>query len=60
MHDLEWDVAIDEIVKELCAEGHDAYHFLFSQNGAMTPGHPRRAEHAVMARELAGFLEKII
>lgn len=60
MHDAEWDKAIDEIVSELRLEGHNAHHFLFSRNGAATPGHPRRAEHAVMARELSAFLENIL
>lgn len=59
MHDAEWDDAIDEICTEMRAKGHDIYHFLFSRNGRATPGHPRRAEHAEMARELSGFIHKI-
>ncbi|MBQ7991028.1 MAG: electron transporter RnfD [Oscillospiraceae bacterium] len=60
MHDAEWDRAIDEIVNEMKSEGYDIHHFLFSGNGSVTPGHPRRAEHAVMARELAGFIQSIL
>jgi hypothetical protein len=59
MHDREWDNAIDEIVNELRTDGINAYHFLFSRNGAATPGHPRRAEHSEMASELARFIESI-
>ena len=56
MHDPEWDAAIDEIVTELRGQGYDIHHFLFTGNGAVTPGHPRTSEHAVMAKELAAFI----
>ena len=36
-----------------------AHHFLFSRNGAATPGHPRVAEHEEMARELTAFIESL-
>ncbi len=59
MHDEEWDKAIDETVNELRMEGQDAYHFLFTRNGAVTPGHPRKQEHTEMAEELSEFIKKI-
>ncbi|WP_240539305.1 GDSL-type esterase/lipase family protein [Bifidobacterium sp. SO1] len=36
-----------------------AYHFLYSRNGAATPGHPRVAEHEEMARELTAFIQSL-
>lgn len=36
-----------------------AHHFLFSRNGAATPGHPRVAEHEEMARDLTAFIESL-
>ncbi|MCR5807491.1 MAG: electron transporter RnfD [Oscillospiraceae bacterium] len=59
MHDPEWDKAIDEAVQELCRQGIKAHHFIFSRNGAATPGHPRRAEHSEMAFELAAEIDRI-
>lgn len=60
IHDPQWDRAIDEITEELKAEGAEAYHFMFTGNGAVTPGHPREQEHEKMASELAAFLGKIL
>lgn len=60
MHDPDWDNAIEEITSELNGMGIKAYHNMFSRNGAATPGHPRIPEHNEMARELTGFIEKIM
>lgn len=56
-HDAAWDRAIDACVR---ATG-DAriHHFLYTQNGCGTPGHIRGSEAAVMARELADFIETL-
>jgi len=56
-HDAAWDRAIDECV---AAMG-DAriHHFLYTKNGCGTPGHIRKSEAAVMARELADFIESL-
>lgn len=59
MHDVCWDEAIDEIASELRAEGLRASHFLFTRNGAATPGHPRIPEHTEMASELAAYLNSL-
>ncbi|MBR3493915.1 MAG: electron transporter RnfD [Clostridia bacterium] len=59
-HDRCWDDAIDEMVRELCAEGLNAHHFLFARNGDGTNGHPRIPEQTEMAEELAGFLRKVL
>ena len=56
-HDPAWDRAIDECVRFL---GDDRiHHFLYTKNGCGTPGHIRGSEAAVMARELAGFIETL-
>ena len=54
-HDPAWDRAIDECVTAM-ADGR-IYHFLYTKNGCGTPGHIRGSEAAVMAQELAGFIE---
>ena len=64
MHDPAWDRAIDEAVQTFNAtvgvSTHTvAHHFLFTRNGAATPGHPRVAEHEEMARELTAFIESL-
>ena len=56
-HDAAWDRAIDECVKAM--EDARIHHFLYSKNGCGTPGHIRGSEAAVMARELADFVEKL-
>ncbi len=54
-HDPAWDRAIDECVN---ASGDERiHHFLYSKNGCGTPGHIRGSEAAVMARELAAFID---
>lgn len=56
-HDPAWDRAIDECVK---ATGDERiHHFLYTKNGCGTPGHIRGSEAAVMARELADFIESL-
>lgn len=53
-HDPSWDRAIGQAVTEF--NDPNAEQFLFSRNGAATPGHPRVAEHEEMARELTAHL----
>ena len=60
MHDLAWDEAIGEVVAGLQAEGMAISQFLFTRNGAATPGHPRIPEHDEMAEELSAYLEKLL
>ena len=54
-HDPAWDRAIDECVDAMKDEC--IHHFLYTRNGCGTPGHIRGSEAAVMAKELAGFVE---
>lgn len=56
-HDAAWDRAIDECVAAM-GDGR-IRHFLYTQNGCGTPGHIRKSEAAVMARELADFIEAL-
>ena len=56
-HDAAWDRAIDECVK--ATQDGRIHHFLYSKNGCGTPGHIRGSEAAVMARELADFVESL-
>lgn len=56
-HDPAWDRAIDECVRS--SEDERIHHFLYTKNGCGTPGHIRGSEAAVMARELAGFIETL-
>lgn len=56
-HDPAWDYAIDECVRAM--EDARIHHFLYSQNGCGTPGHIRGSEAAVMAQELAEFVEAL-
>ncbi|MBM6699530.1 electron transporter RnfD [Bifidobacterium pullorum subsp. saeculare] len=53
-HDPSWDRAIGQAVAQLGDP--NVEQFLFSRNGAATPGHPRVAEHEEMARELTDYL----
>ena len=59
-HEREWDDAIEEIVRELRAEGLNASHFLFRRNGNATNGHPRIPEQTEMAEELAAYLKTLL
>lgn len=56
-HDAAWDRAIDECVQAM-GDGR-MHHFLYSRNGCGTPGHVRKSEAAVMARELADYVEAL-
>lgn len=60
MHDPDWDAAIEEIKRELTADGlvpsDRLYHYLFTRNGKATPGHPRIPEQCEMAEELTAFI----
>lgn len=56
-HDLSWDQAISEVVKELAAEGDGKVcRFFYSKNACGTPGHVRIPEAKEMADELASFI----
>ena len=56
-HDAAWDRAIDECVR--ASADARIHHFLYSKNGCGTPGHIRGSEAAVMAKELAGFVDAL-
>lgn len=56
-HSPEWDTAIDSVVAELADER--VRHFLYTGNGAVTPGHVRRCEAEKMAQELAAYVETL-
>ena len=56
-HDANWDKAIDEVCRELADER--IHHFLYSNNGAGTPGHIRIPEAEQMAKELTAFIESL-
>ena len=53
-----WDERIEEIRAELNSS--DVYHYLFTRNGAATPGHPRVTEQNEMALELEKFIRENI
>lgn len=57
MHSPEWDAAIDEVVRGLADER--VRHFLYTGNGAVTPGHVRRCEAEKMAQELAAYIDAL-
>lgn len=54
-HDISWDQSIDEVCKRL--NDKKIVHFMYSQNGAGTPGHIRKPEAEKMAEELSAFIE---
>ncbi len=56
-HHENWDKAIHRVVQEM-GDG-CIHHFLYTNNGCGTPGHVRGSEAAVMARELADFIESL-
>ena len=56
-HDANWDRAIDEVCSELADER--IHHFLYSNNGAGTPGHIRIPEAEQMSKELTAFIESL-
>ena len=56
-HHENWDKAIDEVCQELRTTDQRVHHFLYTNNGCGTPGHIRGSEAAVMAKELAAFVE---
>lgn len=55
MHDENWDKSIDEVCRKIDDE--KIVHFLYSNNGAGTPGHIRIPEAEQMADELSAFIE---
>ena len=56
-HDANWDKAINEVCCELADER--IHHFLYSNNGAGTPGHIRIPEAEKMSEELTAFIESL-
>ena len=58
MHEKIWDDALEDI-KERLADEMKIHHFLYSRNGAATPGHPRIPEQKEMAEELTAFLRTL-
>ena len=58
MHDPAWDKAIGEVCDSIGSER--VHHFMYTRNGAATPGHPRIAEHEEMAMELTEFIKSSI
>ncbi len=55
-HDRSWDNAIDYCSQEMWDD--KVRHFLFTGNGARTPGHVRIPEAEDMACELADYIER--
>ncbi len=58
-HDTNWDRAIEAVCEEMRETDARVHHFLYTENGCGTPGHIRGSEAAVMAKELAGFIESL-
>lgn len=58
-HSPEWDDAIEEVYRDLSQTDARVHHFLYSNNGTGTPGHVRATEAAVMAKELADYIDAI-
>ena len=58
-HHENWDRAIDEVCEEMRRTDDRIHHFLYTKNGCGTPGHIRGSEAAVMAQELAGFIDSL-
>lgn len=56
-HHENWDRAIDDVCQALRREDARIHHFLYTNNGCGTPGHIRGSEAAVMAQELAAFID---
>lgn len=56
-HHENWDRAIDEVCRAMRQTDERVHHFLYTKNGCGTPGHIRGSEAAVMAQELAAFIE---
>lgn len=58
MHDGAWDDILEDIKNRLC-DKLKVHHFMYSRNGAATPGHPRIPEQQEMADELTAFLNSL-
>lgn len=56
-HSSNWDKAIEEVRVSLNDE--KIYHFMYSNNGAGTPGHIRVQEAEQMSEELSGFISSL-
>lgn len=60
MHDQTWDDAVEEITRELNAEGDSRVsHLVFKRCGKATPGHPRLPEQYEMASELTAYISRL-
>lgn len=57
MHDASWDRAIDQVCKEMNSDR--VTHFLYSRNGAGTPGHIRIPEAEEMSDELSAYIKSL-
>lgn len=57
IHDESWDRAIGNVCKKINDE--KIHHFMYSQNGSKTPGHPRKSECEKMAEELKIFINSL-
>ncbi|MBQ8200338.1 MAG: electron transporter RnfD [Clostridia bacterium] len=58
-HHENWDKAIDAVCEDVRRTDERVHHFLYTNNGCGTPGHIRGSEAAVMAKELAAFIETL-
>ncbi len=58
-HHENWDRAIDAVCENLRREDSRFHHFLYTENGCGTPGHIRKSEATVMAKELAAFIQTL-
>ncbi len=56
-HDPAWDMAIDQVCREM--EDEKITHFLFRRNGKGTPGHLRISEAEEMSEELSAYIESL-
>jgi hypothetical protein len=61
IHDRTWDVALKEVQADYSASRKTSrvHHYAFRRAGTGTPGHPRKAEHEEMGRELAAFIASL-
>ena len=56
-HDLSWDRAIGNVVKKI--DDNRIHHFMYKNNGCLTPGHVRGSEAEKMAEELYEFIDSL-
>lgn len=58
-HHRNWDLAIDEVYRDLQKNDARLFHFFYSRNGCGTPGHVRIPEAEEMAGELVSFINQL-